>query len=60
MAKSNSEAAAAPLDERFHGTGRMTESIGKTRALDDLAQFAAIDGALEVGTVDSLCQVSAC
>jgi len=31
----------------------MTESIGKTQALDDLAQFDAIDGALEVGTVDS-------
>ena len=37
---------------------RMAESIEKTQALDDLAQFAAgIDGALEAGTVDSLCQV---
>ncbi len=36
----------------------MAESIEKTQALDDLAQFAAgIDGALEAGTVDSLCQV---
>ena len=40
------------------GSRRMAESIEKTQALDDLAQFAAaIDGALEVGTVDSLCQV---
>jgi len=32
------------------GPWRMTESIGKTQALDDLAQFAAaIDGGLEVG-----------
>jgi hypothetical protein len=36
----------------------MADSIEKTQALDDLVQFAAaIDGALEVGTVDSLCQV---
>ena len=36
----------------------MAESIEKTQALDDLAQFtAAIDGALEVGTVDSLCHI---
>ena len=55
MAKSRSEAAAVPLDERFQGSRRMAESIEKTQALDDLAQFAAgIDGALEVGTVDSL------
>jgi hypothetical protein len=42
----------------FRGSRRMAESIQKTQALDDLAQFAAgIDGALEMGTVDSLCQV---
>ena len=37
------------------GSRRMAESIEKTQALDDLAQFAAaIDGVLEVGSVDSL------
>jgi hypothetical protein len=36
----------------------MAESIEKTQALDGLAQFAAaIDGVLEVRTVDSFCQV---
>jgi len=40
------------------GSRRKAESIEMSQVLDDLAQFAdAIDGALEVGTVDSICQV---
>ena len=44
----------------FRGPRRMAEYTEKTLALDDPAQFAAaIEGALEAGTLDSLCSSQA-